>query len=123
MNNWNKVLEAQTIATNSSGLALQRYQTYLGGLEATTNRFTVAWEKLASNTINSDFIKFLLVAGTEILKVADAIGILNIAFVALAITMGYKNLGIGGLITNFGTLINYVIAFVQVLGSAITTGT
>ncbi len=84
MENYNQVLEAQGIATNSAGLATQRYQTYLEGAEAATNRFTAAWEKLATSITTSDVIIFFTNFGTTILKLIDNVGILTIALSALA---------------------------------------
>ena len=99
MSNWNKVLEAQTVATKSSGLATQRYKIYLEGLEAATNRFTVAWEKLWADTINSKSIRDTINLGTAILGLADSIGLLEIALIAIGNVIAFKTLSGNGITT------------------------
>jgi TP901 family phage tail tape measure protein len=90
MEHFNDALKYQEIATNSAGKSLERYQAYLEGIEAAQNRFTASWEKLASNTINSDMIKFFLNFGSSLLDLTDTIGLFNIAIVALGAYMATK---------------------------------
>lgn len=81
MQNWDDVLKAQILETESAGLAQERYAVYLNSTEAATNRLTAAWEKLVSSTTNSDFIKSLLNIGTTLLNVIDRVGLFNSALV------------------------------------------
>lgn len=112
MSNYNKVLDAQKVALGSAGLAVERYDIYMQGLEATTNRFTAQWEKMWSSAISSKSIKFVINLGTFILKLVDALGLLNLAFVA---AFGY--LGSKGLVV-FPALTSQIISFIGVTGTA-----
>lgn len=90
MQNYDQVLKAQTIETESAGLAQKRYGIYLDSVQASMNKFTAAWEKLISDTTNSDAIKFFYDFGTSLIKLVDNIGALNIALVSLAAVAGGK---------------------------------
>lgn len=90
MQNWTQVTKALGIEQDSTGLATQRFGIYLDSLEAKSNKFTATWQRLASSTINSEFVKRLIDLGTTILNLVDKVGILNIAIVALSIVMATK---------------------------------
>jgi len=46
LNNWDMVTEAQNTANTSAGLASQRYEKYLLGVEAAANRLSDSWQLL-----------------------------------------------------------------------------
>ena len=50
MQNYGEVLKAQTIESDSAGLAQQRYAIYLDSVQAHMNKLTDAWNKLATDT-------------------------------------------------------------------------
>ena len=121
MENYNQVLEAQKIQTESSGLAAQRFGIYMEGLEATTNKFTATWEKVVQDTITEELVKKFLEFGIVLLEVADNLGVLNIALVALATFMITKlALVIPGLTSTIYTLIT---AFISLTGTVTMTST
>jgi hypothetical protein len=103
MENYNQVLEAQGIALDSTGLATQRYQTYLEGAEAATNRFTAAWEKLASKVVDSNLLIWIINFGTRLLEAVENVGLLTIALAALA-TKGL----ISGVVSQYTLAIQYL---------------
>ena len=58
LNNWDKVKEAQDLAADSAGLAAERYEIYMGGIEASANRMKSAWEGVWAATIDPEAIAF-----------------------------------------------------------------
>jgi TP901 family phage tail tape measure protein len=123
MNNYNKVLEAQAIETDSAGLAQQRYGIYLQGVEAAANKFKATWEGIWQKTITSDAIKTFYnlasVVGTTIDKMGGLIPIIVAVGVAVAILNGPAI--IGALVNTFFTLNQAILAFSTLLTGASTT--
>jgi len=90
MQNWSQVTKALAIEQDSGGLAAQRYQIFLQGLEAAANRFTATWQKLVSGTATSGQIKSLIDFGTGVLNLIDKFGLLNIVIVAVSMALGVR---------------------------------
>ena len=63
---------------NSSGSAMKENETYVNSLQGKLSDLNSAWQKLAKDSINSDFVKGLLDVGTAILKIIDTMGGLQI---------------------------------------------
>jgi len=74
MNNYNEVLIAQAVELNSAGLALQRYEIYLGSIEATANKNAAALERMWQTTISSGLVKWSINATTGIYNLIAAMG-------------------------------------------------
>ena len=51
---------------NSSGSAMKENETYVNSLQGKLSDLNSAWQKLAKDSINSDFVKELLDVGTAI---------------------------------------------------------
>jgi len=90
MQNWSQVTKALAIEQDSGGLAAQRYQIFLQGLEAAANRFTATWQKLVSGTATSGQIKSLIDFGTGVLNLIDKFSLLNIVIVAASMALGVR---------------------------------
>lgn len=97
MENYGTALKYAEISANSAGTATEKYDAYLGGVEAHTNSLKAAFESLSTSFIDSDVVTGVLGAGTGILNVLNAIvgndfvkkiGLLNIALVATAGILG-----------------------------------
>jgi len=84
LDNWSMSQGLLTEEMESSGLAAQRFGTYLNGLEASMNRFTATWEKLVADTLSSDAIKFFLDFGIVLLETVDKIGLVQTAIIGAA---------------------------------------
>lgn len=69
--NFNRALELSEVSANSAGTAYQKFEVYENSLEAATNRLTAAFESLAYNTINSDFLTGLANATAGIVEFVD----------------------------------------------------
>ena len=121
LDNWSMSQNLLTEEMESSGLAAQRFGIYMEGLEATTNKFTATWEKVVQDTITEELVKKFLEFGIVLLEVADNLGVLNIALVALATFMITKlALVIPGLTSTIYTLIT---AFISLTGTVTMTST
>jgi hypothetical protein len=112
MQNYDKVLEAQTLQTNSAGLAQQRYRIYLDSTEAATNRMTAAWEKLVTATASSDMVKYFLNLGAVFFNVVEAIGLFNLAIIAISVTISVR------LLVNIPILTNAILNLAGAQGVA-----
>lgn len=73
MENFDIAQEALNSSLESSGSAMEEYNTYLEGIEAKTNQFKAAFEALSLTVINSDFLKWIIESGTDVITVLDNI--------------------------------------------------
>jgi TP901 family phage tail tape measure protein len=83
MENYSSSLKYAETAANSAGTALDKFGNYQNSVEAKSKELTATLEKLVLNTINGDFIKSLIDAGTGIVKLIDNLGVFNIAITAI----------------------------------------
>lgn len=74
MTNFDTAVEATEDALNSEGSATEENEKRKKSLQGRITELDSAWQKLARDTINSDFVKFLISAGTAILKLIDNMG-------------------------------------------------
>lgn len=95
MANYDQVREAQDSQLESAGLATNRYQIYMEGLEAATNKFSTAWEKMWMNSFPPSIIKWFIDLGTGVLEVVDAVGLLQITLTALLTVFAARGWGTG----------------------------
>lgn len=87
------VEDAYTSALESDGSATKELEKYLDSIQGKIDQFTNAVQSMWSNTLNSDVVKGFVELGTELIKILDAIGPLNVAFVGM-ITFLEKNYSI-----------------------------
>ncbi len=90
LDNWSLSQELLQEEMESTGLTAQRFGIYLDSLEAKTNRFTAAWEKMIASTIDSEAVKSMIDLGTMLLDIADNFGVLNMAILALTTVLSLK---------------------------------
>ena len=83
MNNFSKAQDYTTIATESSGTAMEKFGAYTESVEAKINTFKSTFEEFSQNLLNSDLIGKFIDTGTGLLKIADNLKLVQIAFVAL----------------------------------------
>ena len=86
--NLDKAMEYSAVSANSAGTAMQKFSAYQEGLEFKLKENAAAFEHFADVIINSNFVGFLIDAGTAILKVST-IGDGFIAKIALLSTSIY----------------------------------
>ena len=82
MNGYGKATEYATVATNSSGKAMEKFSNYEQSVEAKTKRIQASLEELATDTLNSGVVKGFLDAGNAIVNFTDSIGLFNVALAA-----------------------------------------
>ncbi len=94
--NWDKVTQAQGIATNSAGLAAERYEIYLQSLEAASNNLKSSWEKLWMESISEEAISNIINGLSKILDFISGTGglIPSIALLGGAFLV-WKDIAIG----------------------------
>lgn len=120
MENWDKVKEAEIIALNSSGIAMDRYGIYLDSVEAKTNKLKATWESVWMKTINSGTIKLILDIANAISSLIDATGGLTTALTILSgVVLMLKADAIAGMI---GKIITGFTTFSTVIKGLSATG-
>lgn len=76
MRDYSKSMDYATVAANSNGEALQKYEAYQESITGKTERFQNAFQSLSSSLVNSDVIKFFVDLGTtgvnSITSIVDA---------------------------------------------------
>lgn len=126
LQNQKVMLEASTVSMESNGSAAKENAIYLQSLEGRVKSFNQAMENMWKNTINSEALKQIVSLGTSLVGVADSVGLLNIAFTALAVTLALKvlpsidlaTLSIRGLATSITTtLIRGITAIIPLIFS------
>lgn len=77
------LINANVTAQNSLGSAAKENAIYMESIAAKTELFSKAAQDLWMNAINSDTIKGLVDFGTGLLKIADSLGLVNVAITVL----------------------------------------
>lgn len=74
LTNFTTAINANKAAMDSSGSAMKENETYVNSLQGHLSKLNSAWQELATNTVNSDFVKWLLDVGTNILEITKNTG-------------------------------------------------
>lgn len=74
MTNFETAVGATEAALNSEGSAMEENNKRMDSLEGKTKQLQSAWQSLARNTINSEFVKNILGIATGFIKITNAIG-------------------------------------------------
>lgn len=113
LQNQKVLLQANTVSLESNGSAAKENAIYMQSLEGKVKDFNRTVENLWKNTINSDSIKQIVSLGTEFVKVADSIGLMNLAVTILASVLiiklvpaiNFTNFSLTGLVLNIAKMI------------------
>ena len=95
MTNFDTAVEATEDALNSEGSATEENEKRKKSLQGRVTALNSAWQKLAKDSINSDFVKILLGAATGFAKLVDAVGgltALTPAVISLIAAFGLKQI-------------------------------
>lgn len=84
------VLETSQNASEGLGSAMEEYQQWLGGLESKIQSFKAAFESLSSTVVNSEFLKIIVDAGTNVIQIIDSViqkmgGLVNVILSVVSI--------------------------------------
>ena len=93
LQNPTELKEAFEDANNAQGSALKENEKYLDSIQGKIDQFNNAVQTLWSNTLDSDVVKFFVDLATQLVKIVDAVGPLNIALVGLVAFLE-KNYGV-----------------------------
>jgi hypothetical protein len=122
MNNWNVVMEMQKTATESSGLALDRYGIYLESTEAKANKLKASIEGLWSKSLNSSTIQGFIEGTTGIINFVDSVGgLIPILNTVLGLIIAVKAQAIGTMLVKMGTNISFVVGYFGLMKQALTS--
>lgn len=107
--NFDMVEEAIKTSSDAAGSAERENEKYLNSIQGKVNQFNNAAQTMWMNFINSDAIKFVVDLGTNLVKIADDLGLVGTALAALGIKTvlpkifsGFKD-SIGAAKTAFNT--------------------
>ena len=89
-----KVIET---SANSAGSALKENERYLDSIQGKIDQFNNAMQAMWSDTLDSDMVKGFVELATQLVKIVDAIGPLNIALVGFFTYLEKKH----GILSNF----------------------
>lgn len=107
--NFDMVEDAIKTSSDAAGSAERENEKYLNSIQGKVNQFNNAAQTMWMNFINSDAIKFVVDLGTNLVKIADDLGLVGTAIAALGIKTvlpkifsGFKD-SIGAAKTAFNT--------------------
>lgn len=97
MENFSIAEEALATSSDSAGSALEENEKYLDSVQGKIDVMKASFETLASDVMQSDFLKGVLEALTAILdvidKIIDSVGTLPTLVGAIATVLSAKNIG------------------------------
>ena len=120
LQNWNIAEQARDLALNGAGSMDQQLSVYNDSIQASLDKFKVAFQELSYDLINSDTIKGVVDLGTAIIKILDAL-IEHIGVLGTALT----GLGIAKIVTtavNGAKSVEGLVPAVSLLSEALSTG-
>lgn len=90
LQNWDIAESAKNTALNADGSMDRQLAIYEESIQASIDRFKIAFQELSADLISSDFVKGVVDVGTTIIKIIDElvkhIGVLGTAITALSIS-------------------------------------
>ena len=124
MDNYSNALQYQTEEVDSAGLESQRYQTYQESLAASEAKFTDSLNAMWSATINQNFIKTIIDAGTAVLTfIANAGGLVPLLTTIIGLIVVFNAQNLAGMFGGIGKAIQSFILILQGAGTALETTT
>ena len=104
MDNYNRALELEKTALNSSGTAMKINETRADSIDGKLQKLSATMSKMYNNAVSEDAIKGLLDFANGAANVADKLGLLQGAFSALGVAGLAK--GVSLLSANWSTLVS-----------------
>ena len=78
-------------AMDAEGSALKENEKYLDSIQGKIDQFTNATQSMWNNFLNADTVKFFVELATQLVKIVDAVGPLNVALVGLFAYLGKQH--------------------------------
>lgn len=95
MSNWTDAENAYADAISATNVALSSNEEYMDTIEAKTAQFSSTLQELASDALDTDFIKNIVDLGTDLIEVLDAIienvGMLGVSIAGIGIAAFAKS--------------------------------
>ena len=79
-------------AMDAEGSALRENETYLDSIQGRIDLFNNSVQTMWMNFIDSEVVKFIVDLGTGLIQTVEKVGLLNVALVALTVTLARKQL-------------------------------
>lgn len=116
MTNFDTAVEATEDALNSEGSATQENEKRKDSLKGKVTALNSAWQELARDSINSNFVKILISIGTAIVTLIDKTNALIPTVIALGVAVAYlKRQKIKAAFTDLLTIFNPVVNGLKLL--------
>lgn len=87
MDDYERVIELQQVSQRSSGATMAQMATYTEGMEAALNKVNVAWEKIVTSFVNSDFVVGIVSGFSNILETVNKLLSLSPVMIATVTTL------------------------------------
>lgn len=126
LENWDRATELMDIAANSAGASAEKFEIYLGSIEAKTNELKAAFEGLVKSEGATNLFKGLIDLGAQLIKILDSVinGPAGLAALAGIITLLFANgniiAGVEGFVISIGK-ITKAVDFASLSFSKLTT--
>ena len=89
--NFDTVEEAIEASQKSAGSALEENEKYLDSIQGRLDQFNNQLQSMWSNVLNDDLVKFIVQAGTELLKFIDNLGVVKTLIIGIGTYLIQKN--------------------------------
>jgi hypothetical protein len=89
--NFETVEEAIEASSKSAGSALKENERYLDSIQGRLDQFNNALQSMWNNILDDDAVKFIIQAGTELLKIVDNVGVLKTLVFGIGTFLIQKN--------------------------------
>lgn len=89
--NFDTVEEAIEASAKSAGSALKENERYLDSIQGRLDQFNNALQSMWNNVLDDDLIKFIVQAGTELIKIVDNVGVLRTLIIGIGTYLIQKN--------------------------------
>ena len=89
--NFDTVEEAIEASVKSAGSALKENERYLDSIQGRIDQFNNALQSMWNNIFSDDLVKFIVQAGTELLKLIDSLGVVKTLVIGIGTYLIQKN--------------------------------
>ncbi len=91
ISNFETVEEAIEASAKSAGSALEENERYLDSIQGRIDQFNNALQSIWNNVLDDDLVKFIVQAGTELLKFIDNLGVVKTLIIGIGTYLIQKN--------------------------------
>jgi TP901 family phage tail tape measure protein len=119
LNGWQDVEKAVNSATNSQGSALKENEKFLNSIQGKLNLLTSEFQKMATKTVDSGLVKFIIDFGTSILKLINSSGsLIPVLTLVGTLIAGFKLKGLSDLFQPFISKLQQTSMYLNTFGDS-----